>query len=270
MVEKYQGTHFRIFIADGDADFCSALAASLSSESDIEVVGYSCNGSVAAEKVISLCPDVLITDIILPGLDGLGLIREINEKMAQKKPSVIVLSGYSSPVVMREITALGTDYFALKPLPRSILIDRIRSLKSQPPHQSKAYYPQLGNLLSEVTAMLHDIGVPAHIKGYQYLREAIIMSVNDIEVINAVTKVLYPTVAKKFQTTPSRVERAIRHAIEVAWDRGDVDEIQNIFGYTVSNIKGKPTNSEFIAMLADNLSLKLKGEITSSGKRAAF
>ena len=128
MVEKYQGTHFRIFIADGDADFCSALAASLSSESDIEVVGYSCNGSVAAEKVISLCPDVLITDIILPGLDGLGLIREINEKMAQKKPSVIVLSGYSSPVVMREITA-RTDYFALKPLPRSILIDRICSFK---------------------------------------------------------------------------------------------------------------------------------------------
>jgi two-component system response regulator (stage 0 sporulation protein A) len=270
MVEKYQGTRLRVFIADGDNDFCSALAASLSSESDIDVIGYTCNGSVAAEKVVSLCPDILITDIILPGLDGLGLVREINEKMAQKKPAIIVLSGYSSPVVMREITALGTDYFALKPLPRSILIDRIRSLRAQNVTPAKMYQSQLGNLLSEVTSMLHDIGVPAHIKGYQYLREAIIMSVNDMEVINAVTKILYPSVAKKYQTTPSRVERAIRHAIEVAWDRGDVEEIQHIFGYTVSNIKGKPTNSEFIAMLADNLSLKLKGEVTLSSKRAVY
>ena len=227
MVEKYQGTHFRIFIADGDADFCSALAASLSSESDIEVVGYSCNGSVAAEKVISLCPDVLITDIILPGLDGLGLIREINEKMAQKKPSVIVLSGYSSPVVMREITALGTDYFALKPLPRSILIDRIRSLKSQPPHQSKALsHLEICCPKSPPCCMISGPcpykRLPVFKRSHNHVRER-------HRGYNAVTKVLYPTVAK-IPNNAFKGWNVLSGTQSRSRGTGDVDEIQNIFG----------------------------------------
>jgi len=152
--------------------------------------------------------------------------------------------------------AAGADFFALKPLSKNSLLERIRALRHPPSAQDRF---RMENLITHVTKMLHDIGVPAHIKGYQYLREAIIMAVKNIDVINAVTKILYPTVAKTFSTTPSRVERAIRHAIEVAWDRGDVEEIQRIFGYTVSNIKGKPTNSEFIAMLADHLILEIKG-----------
>ncbi len=244
----------RVFIADADPEFCSLLQSVISSERDMEVVGCCDSGLDAVPKILALNPDVLITDIVLQDVDGLGLMRELTAKAGNKRPAMMVLSGFSSVAIMREAMALGADYYALKPIPRHLLLERLRSLR-QP--RTEDPYSQI-NLLTQVTALLHDIGVPAHIKGYQYLREAIMMSVNDMEVINAVTKILYPTVAKRFSTTPSRVERAIRHAIEVAWDRGDVEEIQKIFGYTVSNIKGKPTNSEFIAMLADHLALRLK------------
>jgi two-component system response regulator (stage 0 sporulation protein A) len=245
----------RVFIADADPEFCNLLKSVIASERDMEVIGCCDSGLEAVSKILALNPDILITDIVLQDVDGLGLMRELSSKAGSKCPAMMVLSGFSSAAIMREAMALGADYYALKPIPRHLLLERLRSLKQ--PKTEADPYGQI-NLLSQVTSMLHDIGVPAHIKGYQYLREAIMMSVNDMDVINAVTKILYPTVAKRFSTTPSRVERAIRHAIEVAWDRGDVEEIQRIFGYTVSNIKGKPTNSEFIAMLADHLVLRLK------------
>ena len=161
---------------------------------------------------------------------------------------------------MRQCTALGAAYFVPEPCDITALLDRIRQIGALP-SQEEVLLPARtsdANLEAAVTEIIHEIGVPAHIKGYQYLREAIILTINDMDAINAVTKVLYPEVAKKFSTTPSRVERAIRHAIEVAWDRGDVETLQKFFGYTVSGIKGKPTNSEFIAMIADCLSLRRK------------
>ena len=161
---------------------------------------------------------------------------------------------------MRQCTALGAAYFVPEPCDITALLDRIRQIGALP-SQEEGLLPARtsdANLEAAVTEIIHEIGVPAHIKGYQYLREAIILTINDMDIINAVTKVLYPEVAKKFGTTPSRVERAIRHAIEVAWDRGDIEVLQKFFGYTVSNIKGKPTNSEFIAMIADCLSLRQK------------
>lgn len=260
IMEKIQGKKQRLFIVDGDSDFRALLCSILDSEEDFEVVGSCENGAEAVDKIAAVKPDVVITELILPELDGLGLIRKINDTMSAARPLIFILTAYSSAPVIREASSLATDYFALKPIPKNVLIERIRSMKSDRPVEHEIQPAADFNLILEITSMLHDVGVPAHIKGYQYLCEAIAMAIREPDYINAITKVLYPAVAKRFQTTPSRVERAIRHAIEVAWDRGDVEEIQNIFGYTVSSIKGKPTNSEFIAMLADNISLKNRGK----------
>ena len=167
-----------------------------------------------------------------------------------------VLSAFAAPALAEQVAARGGDYCMLKPCRLSAVVERIRQLAHGQAAQEGSEGGDDRELERRVTAIIHDIGVPAHIKGYQYLREAIIMTVEDMDVINAVTKVLYPEVARKFGTTASRVERAIRHAIEVAWDRGDLDTLQKYFGFTVSNSKGKPTNSEFIAMIADRLQLQ--------------
>ena len=255
-MEKYQGKKHRLFLVDGDSDFRALLCSILEEEKDFEIVGSCGNGAEAVGQILATRPDIIITELILPDLDGLGLIRRINEKMGSARPAVVILTAYSSTSVIREASALSTDYFALKPIPRNVLVERLRSIRSEHAAEGAVQTPSDFNLVLEITSMLHDVGVPAHIKGYQYLREAIAMAVHEPENISAITKILYPAVAKRFQTTSSRVERAIRHAIEVAWDRGDVEEIQNIFGYTVSSIKGKPTNSEFIAMIADNIALR--------------
>ena len=204
--------------------------------------------------------------LVLPTLDGLEVLRRMPETGC--KPSIIVLSGFINNNVVAACSAAGADFFVTKPCDAATLFTRIRQVvgAAQPSapvggfdcRSFAAAQSHDANLEAVVTDIIHEIGVPAHIKGYQYLREAIILTINDMDMINAVTKVLYPEVAKKFATTPSRVERAIRHAIEVAWDRGDIETLQKFFGYTVSNIKGKPTNSEFIAMIADNLSLRRK------------
>ena len=202
---------------------------------------------------------------MLPKLDGLEVLRRLQAEGAACH--VIVLSGFVNGKVIAECSALGVDYFMPKPCDVGALLSRVRQLcagTAQPAEAGvdcRALSPerrQEADLEAVVTDIIHEIGVPAHIKGYQYLREAIILTIHDMDMINAVTKVLYPEVARRFGTTPSRVERAIRHAIEVAWDRGDVETLQKFFGYTVSGIKGKPTNSEFIAMIADNLSLQRK------------
>ncbi len=203
--------------------------------------------------------DILITDLWMSGTDGIGLIRACTETKTERLPAFILLSPINKPGILIEASEAGADICLLKPVELSTLIGHIRSLaKGRTGGTDGLGHAQSADLEAQVTKVIHQIGVPAHIKGYQYLRFAILMTIDDSDVINSVTKVLYPTVAKKYQTTTSRVERAIRHAIEVAWDRGDVDTLNSYFGYTIQNSRGKPTNSEFIAMIADNLRLKYK------------
>jgi len=255
-------TKTRVIIADAGDEFRNLLADQMLDEGDFDVVGRTGDGIAALSMAKSQKADVMLMDLILSGLDGLALMEKLTELPENDRPAVIVMSGFSSEHTLMEASNLGASYFMQKPFDFPVLFSRIRmvSAKLHDPvfgiaHDIKAQKPG-PSLEALVTEIIHEIGVPAHIKGYQYLREAIILTINDMDVINAVTKILYPTVAKKFSTTPSRVERAIRHAIEVAWDRGDLETLQKFFGYTVSNIKGKPTNSEFIAMIADRLSLQ--------------
>ena len=251
----------KVLIADPSEDFRSLLEATLNAEEDIEVVGTAADGARALELISKLRPDVLLLDMVLPQLDGLGVMQRIPETGVC--PVVLVVSAFCNDQLVSRCADLGAHYFIPKPCDIQALPVRIRqSVNGTLPAAMpvSAAQKQAQNLEAVVTDIIHEIGVPAHIKGYQYLREAIILTINDMDVINAVTKVLYPAVAKKFGTTPSRVERAIRHAIEVAWDRGDLETLQKFFGYTVSNIKGKPTNSEFIAMIADCLSLRRKAQ----------
>ncbi len=201
-------------------------------------------------------PDILLMDGFMPRLDALGVLRELDSMRLEKRPIVMVLSSTDNPRFESEILGNGADYYFLKPYEPEMLAERIVQFSDI--HNSNVTHTGVKDLEVVVSQIMHQIGVPAHIRGYQYLREAIILSVNNSEMISSVTKILYPTVAKTFKTTPSRVERAIRHAIEVAWDRGDVDVLSSYFGYTIQNERGKPTNSEFIAMISDNLKLRMK------------
>ena len=237
-----------VCIADMDGGYRASLRKALESSGSVEVVADAGDGLAALEAVETLHPQVLLTDTLLPGLDGLGLLRRIRGKGTR---TIVITSAVMDNTVQQARQA-GAYAFLPKPADNKSLLEHITGAAAPPDEQST---PQLEGM---VTAIIHEIGVPAHIKGYQYLREAIILTVENMDVINAVTKVLYPEVAKRFGTTPSRVERAIRHAIEVAWDRGDIETLQKYFGYTVNSAKGKPTNSEFIAMIADRLQLKLK------------
>lgn len=264
-------TRTRVLIADGGEDSRLLLCQTLEDEGDIEVVGTAKDGIEALALLAQVKPDVLILDVILQKLDGMGVLRRLPETGAS--PAVIMLSCFYNDSVVTEAAELGATYFFPKPCDVPALMSRIRLATgkgrfSQIVRQGVSMNkPAEQSLEAAVTEIIHEVGVPAHIKGYQYLREAIMITVNDMDVINAVTKVLYPAVAKKFGTTPSRVERAIRHAIEVAWDRGDLETLQKFFGYTISNIKGKPTNSEFIAMIADSLSLKRRDRSLAGGER---
>ena len=237
-----------VCIADMDVGYRASLRKALESSGSVEVVADAGDGLAALEAVETLHPQVLLTDTLLPGLDGLGLLRRIRGKGTR---TIVITSAVMDNTVQQARQA-GAYAFLPKPADNKSLLEHITGAAAPPDEQST---PQLEGM---VTAIIHEIGVPAHIKGYQYLREAIILTVENMDVINAVTKVLYPEVAKRFGTTPSRVERAIHHAIEVAWDRGDIETLQKYFGYTVSVSKGKPTNSEFIAMIADRLTLEQK------------
>ncbi|MDD6160661.1 MAG: sporulation transcription factor Spo0A [Oscillospiraceae bacterium] len=242
----------KVLIADVSEEFRRILADMLQEEPDLTLVGQTGNGDELLELARQTDPDVVVMDLLLTGMDGL----EVLEQLRGTRARVLVLSAFSGSQLAMEVSDLGAAYCMLKPCRVSAVIERVRRLASERGRQELPEEDLQRELERWVTAIIHDIGVPAHIKGYQYLREAIMLVVNDMDVINAVTKVLYPAVAKKFDTTASRVERAIRHAIEVAWDRGDLETLQKYFGYTVSNIKGKPTNSEFIAMIADKISLE--------------
>jgi len=241
----------RILIADASEEFRQMLADMLTEESDMTLVGQTGDGEELLDLIARTAPDVVVMELLLTGMDGL----EVLEKMGERKPKVLVLSAFGNANLAEEVSSRGAAYCMLKPCRMTALMERIRLLAEDHVQEEEDDGSALA-LERRVTAIIHDIGVPAHIKGYQYLREAIMLVVEDMDAINAVTKVLYPAVAKKFGTTASRVERAIRHAIEVAWDRGDLEVLQKYFGYTVSNTKGKPTNSEFIAMISDRISLE--------------
>lgn len=262
----------KILIADDNKDFCDILYEYLSKQEDLEIVGVAKDGIEAVDLLSREIPDVLILDIIMPHLDGLGVLEKMRSLSLEKNPKVIVLSAVGQDRITQKAINLGADYYVVKPFDFEVFIKRIRqlmggldtnedlgrSLKEFRISNAEKQQPKGVSIEAEITNIIHEIGVPAHIKGYLYLREAIGMVIENIEYLSAVTKELYPSIASKFNTTPSRVERAIRHAIEVAWSRGKIDTINKLFGYTVHNGKGKPTNSEFIAMVADKLRLEQK------------
>ena len=246
-----------VFIADSAEEFCTGLTAALQRSGGFQVVGTANDGEQAIRMITERKPEVLVLDLMLSKQDGISVLKAIANM--DRRPVTLATSGFVTEYVSSAAANLGVRYLMLKPCDMTALVERLEEIRGGESLRISAQRrTDKTSIETLVTGIIHEIGVPAHIKGYQYLREAIIIAVNDMDVINAITKVLYPQVAKTFQTTPSRVERAIRHAIEVAWDRGDIEVLQKFFGYTVSNIKGKPTNSEFIAMIADNLSLRKK------------
>ncbi len=263
----------KILIADDNLDFISNLVTYFQDQNDMEIIATAKDGFDACEKIIKEKPTVALLDVIMPHLDGLGVLEKLISTNVPL-PLCIMLSAVGQEAITAKAINLGAQYYVLKPFNMDVLAQRIREIVNKPvastqpaiiPVSTKPTFIDVGNQASKeeileikVTNIIHEIGVPAHIKGYQYLRDGIMMVVDNIEIINQITKQLYPDLAKKYKTTPSRVERAIRHAIEVAWNRGQIDIVENIFGYTVNSNKGKPTNSEFIAMIADKLRLDLK------------
>ena len=247
----------KILVADAGDDFRRELVRLLSEEPDIQVVGDTGDGEELVRMTQQLDPDLVLMDMVLVRLDGVAVLQKLEGVRRDGRPKVMILSGFARRNAAQLAAQYGADYYLLKPCHTDTICERIRQLTGGEEIADPDTLYQY-NLENRVTAVIHEIGVPAHIKGYHYLREAILYTIKDMEAINAVTKVLYPAVAKRFNTTASRVERAIRHAIEVAWDRGDLETLQKYFGYTVSNAKGKPTNSEFIAMIADRLQLQRK------------
>ena len=251
----------RVLLADDSTSLMEELQKSLEEDSRIKVVAKASDGSDAITKIAEYQPDFVIMDIILKKQDGFSVINAAKEASHSRKksPHFILLTGFMSDTTAIEATRLGVIYYLAKPMDSALVKTRLLAACSAMETGNGNIHSIAGyaghDVTTRITAVLHEIGVPAHIKGYQYLREAIRLTVENGEYINSVTKLLYPAIAKTYKSTPARVERAIRHAIELAWDRGNLDTLQNIFGYTVSNIKGKPTNSEFIAMIADKLSL---------------
>ena len=242
-----------VLLADNSEYFAVPCANTMKSHG-LDVTLTEKDGKSVLEALTKQKYDVVLMDIFLPRLDAIGVLEGLAR--AEQRPLVMVMSAFDNPALEREALAAGADYYFLKPFDAAAIAHRIQSLCGDHPEAS----PRRGasNLELQVTEIIHQIGVPAHIKGYQYLRDAILMAIEDDSIINAVTKRLYPAVAKRHGTTSSRVERAIRHAIEVAWDRGDVDTLTAYFGYTIHNERGKPTNSEFIAMISDKFRLQLK------------
>ena len=263
-----------VVIADDNERIRRTLGEIVSNDKELQVVATASDGEEVCQLIKDKNPDVVLLDVIMPKLDGLGVLERIhNDTNIPKTPSFIVVSAVGSEEVTEAAFARGASYYIMKPFDNGMIIDRIKSLYARGFHRNRTNRMKIVNPYENVqvvpeksmeeiiTEIIHDVGVPAHIKGYQYLREAILMSVNDMDMLNSVTKILYPEVAKKYHTTPSRVERAIRHAIEVAWGRGKVETIEEMFGYTVSQGKGKPTNSEFIALITDKIRMEQQKRI---------
>lgn len=256
----------KVLIADDNREFAQIVARFIQEEEDFKVIGMAKDGIEALEIIEREKPDILILDIIMPHLDGLGVLEKLHESNDEFFPKVIILSAVGQDKITQRAIELGAAYYIVKPFDFDIFIKRLKQIAGNNYVVDKV--PVLDNIKvketnvrerdmeSKITKIIQEIGVPAHIKGYLYLREAITIVINDMDYLGAVTKELYPAVADNFNTTPSRVERAIRHAIEVAWNRGSIENIDRIFSYTVHNNKGKPTNSEFIALVADKLRLE--------------
>ena len=267
-----------VVIVDDNPMILNTLDEVISSEAGLSVIGRADNGKDAIDMIKDTQPDVVLLDLVMPQMDGITVVENIKKKTSMlKNPAFIILSAVGGEQMTEEAFQAGANYFLMKPFDKDILVNKIRRIGKRPVRPVpgkvleaplKAATPEEAamnreeymkeHLETDITKMLHELGIPAHIKGYQYLRDAIAESVNDQEMLTSVTKVLYPTIAKKHQTTSSRVERAIRHAIEVAWGRGSLEVIDELFGYTISTGKGKPTNSEFIALIADKICLDYK------------
>jgi two-component system response regulator (stage 0 sporulation protein A) len=262
--------NIEVLLADDNREFTNLLSEFIDDQEDMSVAGIAYNGNEVLRFIEQTrkVPDVLILDIIMPHLDGLGVLEKLREMNLPNPPKVIMLTAFGQENITQKAVQLGAAYYILKPFDMEVLTNRIRQLftnaqmfstPAATTHKANVVPLSKGrNLDANITSIIHEIGVPAHIKGYQYLREAITMVYNNIEILGGITKVLYPAIADRYKTTPSRVERAIRHAIEVAWTRGNIDSISFIFGYTINISKSKPTNSEFIAMVADKLRIEHK------------
>ncbi len=250
----------KILIVDDNKEFCYNLKSYLTDTEGFEVVGTAFDGKTGFEQTLEQKPDVLLINVILPFLDGLAVLTKINTSpLVAKKPKTIVFSASGHENIINSAMNRGAGYYLVKPFDFSVLAERIRDLTAEKPSfVLKNHESHINDLETNITMHIQQLGVPAHIKGYQYIRDAIMMVIEDMDAINSITKILYPTVARHYNTTPSRVERAIRHAIEVAWDRGNPDVLNDLFGYTILSSKGKPTNSEFIAMIADKIRLEMK------------
>lgn len=260
-------SEINVAVADDNERILDLLGEMIDEDKDLNLVGKANNGEDAYTLIKEKQPDVVLLDLIMPKMDGLSVMELVNEnKELKKRPDFIVITAIGQERITEDAFKRGASYYILKPFNNEMILNRIKSAgagRHHDLHMTSFFNEPAGmeteiDLETRVTDMIHEIGIPAHIKGYHYLRDAIMMAVEDMDVLNAVTKVLYPTVAKLYQTTASRVERAIRHAIEVAWSRGKLDTLDELFGYTVSNGKGKPTNSEFIALISDTIRLEYK------------
>lgn len=256
-----------IAIADHNERMRDVLERILHQDEEVQIVGAAKDGEEIYQIIRDKEPDIVLLDIVMPKMDGLTVLEKIMmDADVKKKPDFIIISLIGQDRIVEEAFSLGAKYYIMKPFENEIILNRIRNLKKKEKtseiekiisYESRSDY--IGrNLENDVTNIIHEIGIPAHIKGYWFVRDAIMMAVEDINMLNSITKILYPTIAKNHQTTPSRVERAIRHAIEVAWSRGRTDVLDELFGYTIDSGKGKPTNSEFIALISDKIRLDYK------------
>ncbi len=259
--------HLNVAIGDDNERILEVLGEIINNDKDLTLVGKAKNGEDMYQIIKNKEPDVVLLDLIMPKMDGLSVMEEVNKNTKIKKhPHFIVVTAVGQEKITEDAFKKGASYYIMKPFQNETILNQIKNFQPKVHNNHIGYKSTVGeikevpnlNLEEHITHMIHEIGIPAHIKGYHYLRDAIMMAVNDMDILNAVTKIMYPEVAKKHHTTSSRVERAIRHSIEVAWNRGKLDTLEELFGYTVSTGKGKPTNSEFIALIADNIRLEQK------------
>lgn len=259
--------HLNVAIGDDNERILEILGEIINNDKDLTLVGKAKNGEDMYQIIKNKEPDVVLLDLIMPKMDGLSVMEQVNNNSKLKKhPHFIVVTAVGQEKITEDAFKKGASYYIMKPFQNETVLSQIKNFQPKVHNNFTGYKSTTGevkevsnyNLEEHITHMIHEIGIPAHIKGYHYLRDAIMMAVNDMDILNAVTKIMYPEVAKKHHTTSSRVERAIRHSIEVAWNRGKLDTLEELFGYTVSTGKGKPTNSEFIALIADNIRLAQK------------
>lgn len=256
----------KVLILEDNKEEGNKLQSFLESQCSVKVVGCIEDGAVGYNMILETEPDAVVMDMVLPTLDGLNILDKLNNVSLAKRPKIIVISSFGNDNLITKTACAGADYYMAKPIDLPTLFQRLVMLTEHyvapkaPPTESVIQSNPEEDLEVTVSNIIKIVGVPAHIKGYQFLRDSIIWTIKDNEIINAVTKELYPGIAKRYHTTASRVERAIRHAIEVAWQRGDLETINKLFGYTIQVSKGKPTNSEFIAMIADKIRLQLKSK----------